>query len=236
MLEPLDLLEELIAFFRPKPLAGLRVLITAGPTFEPIDPVRGITNRSSGKMGFAIARAAIEAGADVTLVAGPVHLPTPRGVRRIDVQSAQQMFDAVMPQAAAHDVFIATAAVADWRPAQLSDQKIKKDGSKIAPLFELTENPDILAAVAQKVVAGRPFCVGFAAESQDLLKHSREKLERKRVPLIVGNLGPATFGRDDNTLVLVDAHGHRELPKADKLTLARSLIADLANRLEPLPH
>ncbi len=233
MLEPLDLLEALIGFFRPKPLVGRRVLITAGPTFEPIDPVRGITNRSSGKMGFAIARAAVEAGADVTLVTGPVHLATPRGVHRIDVQTAQEMFDAVLPQAAQHDVFIATAAVADWRPAKLSDQKIKKDGSKIAPLFELIENPDILAAVAQKVVAGRPFCVGFAAESYDLLKHSREKLERKRVPLIVGNLGPATFGRDDNTLVLVDAHGHRELPQADKLTLARSLIADVALRLEP---
>ena len=179
---------------------------------------------------------AIEAGAEVTLVAGPVHLPTPRGVRRIDVQTAQQMFDAVMPLAAQHDVFIATAAVADWRPAHLSDQKIKKDGSKVAPLFELTENPDILAAVAQRCAGGRPFCVGFAAESHDLLKHSREKLERKRVPLIVGNLGPATFGRDDNTLVLVDAHGHRELPQADKLTLARSLIADVALRLEPAPR
>jgi phosphopantothenoylcysteine decarboxylase/phosphopantothenate--cysteine ligase len=233
MLEPDDLLEALIGFFRPKPLAGRRVLITAGPTFEPIDPVRGITNLSSGKMGFAIARAAVEAGAEVTLVAGPVHLATPRGVRRIDVRTAQQMFDAVMPLAPEHDVFIATAAVADWRPAHLSDQKIKKDGSKVAPLFELTENPDILAAVAQHCVAGRPFCVGFAAESHDLLKHSREKLERKRVPLIVGNLGPATFGRDDNTLVLVDAHGHRELPQADKLTLARSLIADVALRLEP---
>jgi phosphopantothenoylcysteine decarboxylase/phosphopantothenate--cysteine ligase len=236
MLEPDDLLEALIGFFRPKPLAGRRVLITAGPTFEPIDPVRGITNLSSGKMGFAIARAAVEAGAEVTLVAGPVHLATPRGVHRIDVQTAQQMFDAVMPLAAQHDVFIATAAVADWRPAHLSDQKIKKDGSKVAPLFELTENPDILAAVAQCCAGGRPFCVGFAAESHDLLKHSREKLERKRVPLIVGNLGPATFGRDDNTLVLVDAHGHRELPRADKLTLARSLIADVALRLEPAPR
>ena len=157
-------------------------------------------------------------------------------MRRIDVQTAQQMFDAGMPLAPEHDVFVATAAVADWRPAHLSGQKIKKDGSKVAPLFELTENPDILAAVAQCCAGGRPFCVGFAAESHDLLKHAREKLERKRVPLIVGNLGPATFGRDDNTLVLVDAHGHRELPKADKLTLARSLIADLANRLEPLPH
>ncbi len=232
MLEPEELLEELIGFFRPKPLAGQRVLITAGPTFEPIDPVRGITNLSSGKMGFAIARAAAEAGAEVTLVAGPVHLSTPRGVRRIDVRTALQMFDAVVPEAPRYDVFIATAAVADWRPASLSEQKIKKNGSKVAPLFELTENPDILAAVASQALGvGRPFCVGFAAESHDLLKHSREKRERKQVPLIVGNLGPATFGRDDNALVLVDAHGYRELPQGDKLMLARLLIADIALRL-----
>jgi len=231
MPEPDDLLESLIGFFRPKPLAGRRVLITAGPTFEPIDPVRGITNRSSGKMGFAIARAAIEAGAEVTLVAGPVHLATPRGVRRIDVQTAQEMFDAVLPLAPANDVFIATAAVADWRPAHLSEQKIKKDGSKVAPLFELTENPDILAAVAQRAQGGQPYCVGFAAESHDLLKHAREKLLRKGVPLIVGNLGPATFGRDDNSLLLVDAQGQRELPQADKLTLARALVSDVAQRL-----
>jgi phosphopantothenoylcysteine decarboxylase/phosphopantothenate--cysteine ligase len=232
MLEPDELVEELIGFFRPKPLAGKRVLITAGPTFEPIDPVRGITNLSSGKMGFAIARAAAEAGAEVTLVAGPVHLGTPRGVHRIDVRTALQMFDAVVPGAVDHDIFVATAAVADWRPASLSEQKIKKNGSKIAPIFELTENPDILAAVSKlALVSGRPFCVGFAAESHDLLRHSREKRERKRVPLIVGNLGPATFGRDDNALVLVDADGYRELPQADKLTLARWLVADIAERL-----
>ena len=237
MLEPDELLEELIGFFRPKPLAGQRVLITAGPTFEPIDPVRGITNLSSGKMGFAIARAAAEAGADVTLVAGPVHLGTPRGVRRIDVRTALQMFEAVVPEAPNHDVFIATAAVADWRPASLSEQKIKKNGSKVAPIFELTENPDILAAVAKQALqSGHPYCVGFAAESHDLLKHSREKLERKRVPLIVGNLGPATFGRDDNALVLVDAQGHRDLPQADKLTLARWLVADIAARLAAVPN
>ncbi|MGD9832990.1 MAG: bifunctional phosphopantothenoylcysteine decarboxylase/phosphopantothenate--cysteine ligase CoaBC [Piscinibacter sp.] len=229
MLEPQELLEELIAFFRPKALIGKRVLITAGPTFEPIDPVRGITNLSSGKMGFAIARAASEAGAEVTLVAGPVHLPTPRHVRRIDVRTAQQMHDAVLPAAPRHDVFVATAAVADWRPATLSEHKIKKDGKKLAPSFELTENPDILAAVAR--LPDRPYCVGFAAESHDLLKHAREKLERKKVPLIVGNLGPATFGQDDNALTLVDAAGHRELPRADKLTLARALVAEIAARL-----
>jgi phosphopantothenoylcysteine decarboxylase/phosphopantothenate--cysteine ligase len=232
MLEADELVEELVSFLAPKVLAGQRVLITAGPTFEPIDPVRGITNLSSGKMGFAIARAAHEAGAEVTLVAGPVHLPTPRGVRRIDVQTALQMFDAVVPRAEQHSVFIATAAVADWRPASLSEQKIKKNGSKVAPSFELTENPDILAAVAQ--LPGRPYCVGFAAESHDLLKHAREKLLRKNVPLIVGNLGPATFGRDDNALVLVDALGHRDIAQADKLTLARALVSDIAQRLTAL--
>ncbi len=229
MLEADELVEELVAFLAPKVLAGQRLLITAGPTFEPIDPVRGITNLSSGKMGFAIARAAREAGAEVTLVAGPVHLPTPRGVRRVDVQTAQQMYDAVVPNAAQYSVFVATAAVADWRPASLSDQKIKKNGSKVAPTFELTENPDILAAVAQ--LPDRPYCVGFAAESHDLLKHAREKLSRKNVPLIVGNLGPATFGRDDNALVLVDAKGHRDIPQADKLTLARALVNEIAQRL-----
>jgi phosphopantothenoylcysteine decarboxylase / phosphopantothenate---cysteine ligase len=238
MLEPQELLLEVVAFFQPKLLAGKRVLITAGPTFEPIDPVRGITNLSSGKMGFAIARAAREAGAVVTLVAGPVHLGTPQGVQRVDVQTARQMFERVLAEAPSHDVFIATAAVADWRPAQLSEHKIKKNGSKVAPSFELTENPDILAAVARLPVSGpqqRPYCVGFAAESQDLLHHAREKLVRKGVPLVVGNLGPATFGRDDNALMLVDAAGHRELPQADKLSLARQLVADLAQRLAALP-
>ena len=232
MLEALELRDELIAFFQPKRLAGRRVLITAGPTFEAIDPVRGITNLSSGKMGFAVARAAAEAGADVTLVAGPVHLPTPRGVRRIDVTSAQQMFDAVLPAAAASDVFIATAAVADWRPVQANEHKIKKDGKTRVPSFELTENPDILAAVARLPAARRPWCVGFAAESQELAKHARAKLERKGVPLIVGNLGPATFGRDDNTLLLVDAQGERELPRGDKLTLARELVREIAERMK----
>jgi len=148
MLEADELFEDIVAHLQPKTLTGKQMLITAGPTFEPIDPVRGITNLSSGKMGFAIARAAREAGARVTLVAGPVHLPTPRGVTRIDVQTAQQMFDAVVPQAAAADVFVATAAVADWRPAASAQQKIKKTGDKRVPSFELTENPDILASVA----------------------------------------------------------------------------------------
>ena len=235
MLEAIELRDELVAFFVPKRLAGRRVLVSAGPTFEPIDPVRGITNHSSGKMGFAIARAAREAGAQVTLVAGPVALPTPRGVARIDVQTAQQMFDAVLPQAAAHDVFIATAAVADWRQAQAAAHKIKKprgaafSEAASAPTIELVENPDILAAVA--ALPRPPYCVGFAAESEKLVEHARAKLVRKRLPLIVGNLGPATFGRDDNRIVLIDAHGERELPAADKLSLARALVAEIAARL-----
>ena len=229
MLEAVALCDELIAFFQPKLLAGQTVLITAGPTFEAIDPVRGITNLSSGKMGFALARAAQEAGAQVTLVAGPVHLPTPAHVRRIDVRSAQQMHDAVLPLAPAHRIFIATAAVADWRPAAPATHKIKKDGSGRMPGLEMTENPDILARVA--ALPQPPFCVGFAAESQDLARHARDKLLRKRVALVVGNLGPATFGRDDNTLLLVDAQGDHPLPTADKLSLARLLVADIARRL-----
>jgi phosphopantothenoylcysteine decarboxylase/phosphopantothenate--cysteine ligase len=229
MLEATELCAELVAFFQPKLLAGKRLLITAGPTFEAIDPVRGITNLSSGKMGFAIARAAQEAGATVTLVAGPVSLDTPRHVSRIDVRSAQQMHDAVLPLAAEHDVFVATAAVADWRPAECGAQKIKKDGSGRAPSIAMSENPDILAAVAR--LPQRPYCVGFAAESHDLAKHARDKRLRKNVPLIVGNIGPATFGRDDNALLLVDAHGERELPSAGKLQLARALVAEIATRL-----
>ena len=233
MLEPEELLEDVIAFFAPKLLAGRKVLVTAGPTFEPIDPVRGITNLSSGKMGFAIARAAREAGADVTLVAGPVHLPTPRGVQRVDVQSAQNMLQAVTQKAQEAHIFIATAAVADWRPANTSTQKIKKDGSGQAPTLGFVENPDILATVARspEALAGTLFCVGFAAESHDLLTHATAKRERKGVPLLVGNIGPATFGQDDNALLLVDAQGHRELPLASKRVLAQQLIADIAARL-----
>ncbi len=231
MLEPAELLDELIAHFQPKLLAGRSVLVTAGPTFEAIDPVRGITNLSSGKMGFAIARAAAEAGAQVTLVAGPVQLPTPRGVYRIDVQSAQQMLDAVLPQAPRHQVFVATAAVADWRPAQAQAQKIKKDGSGQPPALAFIENPDILATVARLPTGQRPWCVGFAAESHDIVAHARQKLARKGVPLIVANNGPATFGRDDNQLVLVDAQGEHALPPGDKLALARLLVAEIARRM-----
>jgi phosphopantothenoylcysteine decarboxylase/phosphopantothenate--cysteine ligase len=233
MLEAEELLEEVIAFFQPKSLLGQRVLVTAGPTYEAIDPVRGITNLSSGKMGFAIARAAREAGAEVTLVAGPVHLATPRGVRRIDVKSARNMHQAIMEQAPSATVFIATAAVADWRPASTAEQKIKKDGSGQPPALKFIENPDILADVAQsgRAKSGALYCVGFAAESHDLLTHAQAKRARKGVPLLVGNIGPATFGQDDNALLLVDEHRAVELPRADKLTLARQLVVEIAQRL-----
>lgn len=235
MLEPEDLRDEVIAFFQPQALRGRRVLVTAGPTFEAIDPVRGITNLSSGKMGFAIARAAAEAGAEVCLVAGPVHLETPRGVRRVDVRSAQEMHDAVLPRARGYDLFVATAAVADWRPVAPSSQKIKKDGSGQAPRLEMAENPDILAAVAALPEAERPYCVGFAAESHDVVAHARAKRLRKGVPLIVANHGPSTFGQDDNALVLVDDQGELEMPRADKLSLSRALVAAIAPRLPRLP-
>ncbi len=233
MLEPEEILEDLIAYFQPKVLQGRSVLVSAGPTYEAIDPVRGITNLSSGKMGFAIARAAREAGAQVTLVAGPVSLATPRGVQRVNVRSAREMQEAVMAGVTGAHVFVATAAVADWRPDQAADQKIKKDGSGQTPALRFTENPDILAGVAQSARAqsGALFCVGFAAESHDLLNHARAKRERKGVPLLVGNIGPATFGQDDNALLLVDAHGAKELPHASKLELARLLVQDIARRL-----
>ena len=233
MLEPAQLLDALVAHFQPKLLAGQRVLVTAGPTFEAIDPVRGITNHSSGKMGFAVARAAQEAGAEVTLIAGPVHLPTPWGVRRVNVQSALQMQAAVQAEVGEATVFVAAAAVADWRPAQAADQKIKKDGSGLPPALAFVENPDILAGVAasDRARSGALFCVGFAAESQDLEANAQAKRVRKGVPLLVGNIGPATFGQDDNALLLVDAQGTRALPSGPKLALARLLVADIAARL-----
>ena len=230
MLEATELCDALVAHFQPKLLAGRSVLVTAGPTFEPIDPVRGITNHSSGKMGFAIARAAAEAGARVTLVAGPVQLPTPAGVRRINVQTAQQMLDAVMPEAPAHDIFVATAAVADWRPADAAEQKIKKDGIGAVPPLQMVLNPDILASVARLPAGQRPWCLGFAAESENLLVHARAKLHGKGVEMIAANLGPATFGRDDNAITLVDAAGEQALERADKLTLARQLVQVIALR------
>lgn len=233
MLEPLELLQDVVAFFQPKVLAGQHVLVTAGPTFEAIDPVRGITNLSSGKMGFAMARAAREAGATVTLVAGPVGLPTPRDVRRVDVKSASDMLQAVMQYASTASIFIATAAVADWRPECASDQKIKKDGSGQPPHLTFVENADILATLAQSPRAqrGELYCVGFAAESHDLLAHASAKRIRKGVPLLVGNIGPATFGQDDNALLLVDAQGTKEMPRNTKLALARQLVSEIASRL-----
>jgi len=233
MLEPAELLEDLIAFFQPKVLLGQRVLVTAGPTYEAIDPVRGITNLSSGKMGFAIARAAREAGADVSLVAGPVCLPTPRGVQRVDVRSAREMQQAVAAVAPHASIFIAAAAVADWRPDRTAEHKIKKDGSGRPPALNFVENPDILADIAQsdRARSGALYCVGFAAESGDLLAQAQAKRARKGVPLLVGNIGPATFGRDDNALVLVDEQCVTELPRADKLTLARQLVAEIARRI-----
>ena len=233
MLEPAELIHDVVAFFQPKVLAGKQVLISAGPTFEAMDPVRGITNLSSGKMGFALARAAHEAGADVTLVAGPVGLPTPRGVHRVDVLSAQDMFDACQAQVNQADIFIACAAVADWRVGAPTKQKIKKDASGAMPPFQFIENPDILASLAQseRAKSGALFCVGFAAESNDLLAHATTKRQRKNVPLLVGNLGPATFGKDDNALLLVDAQGAKEIPRNSKLALSRMLIAEIANRI-----
>jgi phosphopantothenoylcysteine decarboxylase/phosphopantothenate--cysteine ligase len=233
MLEPEQLLDDLVRFFTPKALAGQQVLVSAGPTYEAIDPVRGITNLSSGKMGFAIARAAHDAGAEVTLVCGPVSLPTPRGVRRIDVKSALDMQQALLGQAQTASVFISAAAVADWRPASSAAHKIKKDGSGQPPALEFVENPDILAAIAAspRARSGALFCVGFAAESENLLAHARAKRERKGVPLLVGNIGPDTFGQDDNALLLVDAHGNTELPRAPKLALARQLVVEIASRM-----
>lgn len=237
MLEPDQLLDLLVAHFQPKVLMGHRVLVTAGPTFEAIDPVRGITNHSSGKMGFAIARAAREAGAEVTLVCGPVHLPTPWGVRRVQVESALQMQAAVQAEVDRASVFVAAAAVADWRPAQASAQKIKKDGSGLPPTLSFVENPDILAGVAasDRARRGELFCVGFAAESHDLETHAQAKRLRKGVPLLVGNIGPATFGQDHNALLLVDEHGCRAVPHGPKLALARQLVAEIARRIAPPP-
>ncbi|HEY1044535.1 MAG TPA: bifunctional phosphopantothenoylcysteine decarboxylase/phosphopantothenate--cysteine ligase CoaBC [Telluria sp.] len=231
MLEPEQLVEELIASFQPKVLEGRRVLITAGPTYEAIDPVRGITNLSSGKMGYAVARAAREAGADVVLVSGPTALPTPHGVRRIDVKSAQQMKQAVMDSLKGVHVFIGVAAVADWRVANASDQKMKKQEGA-TPSLEFEENPDILASVASTTsISGWPYCVGFAAESEQLEAYGAAKRERKGIPLLVGNIGHHTFGQDDNTIMLFDESGHTVLPRADKLTLARQLISEIAKRI-----
>ncbi len=232
MLEADQLLQEVIAWFQPKLLNAKRLLVTAGPTFERIDPVRGITNLSSGKMGYAVARAAYEAGADVTLVSGPTALATPYGVCRINVQTAQQMRDIVMAQLRANsstDIFVSVAAVTDWRVANASSQKLKKSADGNVPELVFEQNPDILATVA--ALPKPPYCVGFAAESENLLQYGEAKRTRKKVPLLVGNIGHDTFGKDDNQLVLFDANGHTELPRVGKQQLARQLIAAIAARL-----
>ena len=229
MLEAAEILADLIAFFQPKPLAGRKLLLTAGPTFEAIDPVRGITNLSSGKMGFALARAARDAGAEVTLVCGPVSQPTPRGVTRVDVVSALDMRAAVMERVASQDVFIGVAAVADYRPQLAADHKLKKDDGDLPPIA-LIRNPDILADVA--ALAKPPLCVGFAAESRDLAAYAEKKRKSKKIPLIVGNLIQDGFGGDDNRLVLFDAHGETPLPPGSKLELSRRLVAHIALMLE----
>lgn len=229
MLEPAQLLEEVIAAFQPKVLAGKRVLVTAGPTYEPIDPVRGITNLSSGKMGYAIARAARDAGAEVTLISGPTALATPHGVHRINVQTAEQMHDVVMSHIGAQEIFIAVAAVADWRVANVSEQKLKKNGEVSMPDLQFEQNPDILAAVA--ALPNRPYCVGFAAESENLAKYGAAKRKKKNVPLLVGNIGHQTFGKDQNELMLFDEKGHTHLPLADKQALARQLVTEISRRI-----
>lgn len=229
MVEPEEIVAGLVAHFQPKLLLGKKLLLTAGPTFEAIDPVRGITNLSSGKMGFALARAAQEAGAEVTLVSGPVSQPTPPGVARINVVSALEMHDAVMQVAARQDVFIGVAAVADYRPMAAAEHKIKKDGQN-APAIELVPNPDILAEVAS--LPTPPFCVGFAAESRNLAEYAQKKRTAKRIPLIVGNLIQDGFGGDDNRLILFDESGATPLPPGSKLALARALIRHIAALIE----
>ena len=229
MIEAEEIVAEVIAFFQPKLLKGKKVLLTAGPTFEAIDPVRGITNLSSGKMGFAIARAAQEAGAIVTLVSGPVSQITPHGMTRIDVTSALEMHAAVMAHVAAQDVFIGVAAVADYRPQTANEHKLKKDGNPASPI-QLTLNPDILAEVA--ALPAPPLCVGFAAESQNLDEYAEKKRATKNIPLIVGNLIQDGFGGENNTLVLFDDGGRHPLRPASQLQLARLLVARIATLLE----
>jgi len=228
MLEPAAIVAEVEALFQPKSLAGKRVLVTAGPTEEAIDPVRVITNTSSGKMGYAVARAAREAGAEVTLVSGPVALQTPAGVARVDVRSAQQMLDAVKAAVKGSDIFISVAAVADWKVKNPSRQKLKKAYGR-APALEFEENPDILAWVAARKDA--PFCVGFAAESEKLEAQARAKRLKKGVPLIAANLAQSALGAEDNALTLFDAEGRHRLGRGPKLEQARKLVAHMAAML-----
>lgn len=227
MLEAEELFEEIDAFFQPKLLAGKRLLITAGPTFEPIDTVRGITNTSSGKMGYAVARAARDAGAAVTLISGATALAAPRGLQRVDVATAQEMYDAVMARVAKTDVFIGVAAVADYRPKDAKRHKLKKGTGEMT--LELKPNPDILGTVAARRNA--PFCVGFAAETENLDAYADAKRRRKKVPLLAANLAQHAFGSDDNQLILFDDEGRHELARASKTALARELVAHIARLL-----
>lgn len=227
MLEPEELLEHVVAFFESKRLAGRRVVLTAGPTYEAIDPVRGITNISSGKMGYALAQACARAGAEVLLVSGPTGLPIPLGVRRCDVRGAQEMREAVLAALPGADVFIGVAAVADYRPAQRAEHKIKKTADEMT--IVLTRNPDILAEVAAREDA--PFCVGFAAESRDLDAYAEGKRRAKGLPLLVGNLVQDGMGGDDNLVVLYDDAGRHPLPRAAKAQVARQIVEHLAGML-----
>jgi phosphopantothenoylcysteine decarboxylase/phosphopantothenate--cysteine ligase len=230
MLEAAELFDDLHASLQVKSLAGKRVLLTAGPTFEALDPVRGLTNSSSGKMGFCLARACAVAGAEVTLVAGPVALATPRGVHRIDVQSALQMHEAVLRALPGQDVFIGVAAVADYRPRQAAAHKIKKNADSRTLELELEANPDILAEVAAR--ADAPFCVGFAAESRDLATYAEGKRVAKKLALVVGNLVQDALGSDTNAVTLFDAAGAHALPPADKSEVARGIVAHIASLME----
>jgi len=227
MLEAGEILEDIEAFFQPRVLAGKRVLVTAGPTIEPIDTVRGITNTSSGKMGYAVARAARDAGATVELVSGPTALAPPRGVAFVRVTRAQEMYDAVMARVAAIDVYIGVAAVADYRPKEAKSHKLKKDTREMS--LQLQPNPDILGTVAARKKP--PFCVGFAAETENLDAYADAKRKRKKVPLLAANLAQHAFGADDNQLILFDDYGRHELPRAPKMVLARALVAHLARLL-----
>jgi phosphopantothenoylcysteine decarboxylase/phosphopantothenate--cysteine ligase len=236
MLEPLEILDgaaPLLAPAVPQSLAGVRVLLTAGPTRERIDPVRFISNRSSGKMGFAVAAAARDAGAEVVLVAGPVQLPTPRGVRRIDVESAADMLAAVQQEVAAADVFISTAAVADYRPAQPAPQKIKKTASSLG--VDLERTVDILATVA--AAPSRPFVVGFAAETENVEQHARGKLLRKNLDMIAANeVGDdKVFEKDDNALMVLWGGGRRDLGPGSKTAIAHELVALIAEHYRAAP-
>ena len=227
MLEAMELHDAVTGFFQPKMLARRRVMITAGPTFEALDAVRGLTNLSSGKMGFALARAVRDAGAEVTLVCGPVAQPTPAGGTRIDVTSALEMHAAVMQRVAACDIFIGVAAVADYRPAETMRDKIKKDDKPMQ--IALVPNPDILAEVAAR--PGAPFCVGFAAESRDLEKYAEGKRQKKNLALVVGNLVQDGLGGDGNSVILFDEQGKHPLGPAPKIEIARGIVAHIGQML-----